>query len=295
MFLASHLGREARLFAITPDRNLHLSAILWKNPSLFFYSKGSIKMLRGILLVFSLFVSATGFAGNLQINDLKEGDGAEAVLHSKVKVHYTGWLMDGKKFDSSLDRGEPFSLTIGMKRVIPGWEQGLVGMRVGGKRELIIPPELGYGKRGAGGVIPPDATLKFEVELLAVDPPKFRNIGNAELKSLLDKGAKMVDIRRPEEWKQTGVVDGSILLTAFGERGLIKGFPAEFERQVGKDEPVILICRTGNRTGVISHGLSEQLGYENIINVTDGITHWIKEGNPVRKDCPEFADAKRCS
>jgi rhodanese-related sulfurtransferase len=252
-------------------------------------------MLRVVLFAFTLFAAATAFAGELQIKELKKGEGEEAVLYSKAKVHYTGWLMDGTKFDSSLDRDKPFTLTLGMKQVIPGWEQGLVGMRVGGKRELIIPPELGYGKRGAGDVIPPNATLKFEVELLEVAAPKFSNIDNAELKKLLDQGTKIVDIRRPEEWKQTGVVDGSILLTAFGQRGLVKSFPDEFGKQVEKDEPVILICRTGNRTAAISQALSEQLGYEKIINVTDGITRWIKEGNPIRKDCPEFVDAKRCS
>ena len=81
-------------------------------------------------------------------------------------VHYTGWLMDGTKFDSSLDRGQPLDFVIGQGRVIKGWEEGVGTMNVGGKRELIIPPDLAYGTRGAGGVIPPDATLKFEVELL---------------------------------------------------------------------------------------------------------------------------------
>jgi FKBP-type peptidyl-prolyl cis-trans isomerase len=104
----------------------------------------------------------------LEITDLEIGTGAEAVAGSKVDVHYTGWLTDGTKFDSSLDRGQPFSFPLGGGRVIKGWDQGVAGMKVGGKRKLVIPPELGYGSRGAGGVIPPNATLVFEVELLAV-------------------------------------------------------------------------------------------------------------------------------
>jgi FKBP-type peptidyl-prolyl cis-trans isomerase len=109
----------------------------------------------------------------LKYTDSKVGDGAAATTGHKVSVHYTGWLDNngekGRKFDSSLDRGEPFSFTLGGQQVIKGWDQGVAGMKVGGKRTLIIPSELGYGARGAGGVIPPNATLIFDVELLKVD------------------------------------------------------------------------------------------------------------------------------
>jgi FKBP-type peptidyl-prolyl cis-trans isomerase FkpA len=104
----------------------------------------------------------------LQYVELKEGNGERARSGDTVEVHYTGWLKDGKKFDSSLDRREPFRFRLGAGQVIKGWDEGVAGMRVGGKRKLIIPPELGYGKRGAGGVIPPNAELIFEVELLKI-------------------------------------------------------------------------------------------------------------------------------
>ncbi len=104
----------------------------------------------------------------LQTEDLVLGSGTEAVAGQNVNVHYTGWLTDGTKFDSSLDRGKPFSFRLGSGMVIKGWDQGVAGMKVGGKRKLTIPADLGYGARGAGGAIPPNATLVFEVELLGV-------------------------------------------------------------------------------------------------------------------------------
>lgn len=103
----------------------------------------------------------------LQYVDIKIGTGAVAVAGKNVSVHYTGWLTNGKKFDSSVDRGQPFQFPLGMGRVIRGWDEGVAGMKVGGKRKLIIPPNLGYGERDMG-VIPPNSTLIFEVELLGV-------------------------------------------------------------------------------------------------------------------------------
>jgi len=104
----------------------------------------------------------------LIIEELVVGSGAAAASGQKVSVHYTGWLVNGTKFDSSKDRGDPFIFPLGKGQVIKGWDEGVQGMKVGGKRKLTIPPALGYGARGAGGAIPPNATLVFEVELLAV-------------------------------------------------------------------------------------------------------------------------------
>lgn len=107
-------------------------------------------------------------ASGLKYQDLTIGEGATAQAGQFVTVHYTGWLTDGQKFDSSKDRNDPFQFKLGGGMVIKGWDEGVQGMKVGGVRKLTIPAELGYGRRGAGGVIPPNATLIFEVELLAV-------------------------------------------------------------------------------------------------------------------------------
>lgn len=133
------------------------------------------------LIALAGYVGYRGFAGDIKttstnmnatelvVTDVVVGTGAEAVAGKTVSVHYVGTLTDGKKFDSSRDRGTPFSFLLGSGQVIKGWDEGVAGMKVGGKRTLVIPPELGYGAAGAPGAIPGNATLNFEVELLGVE------------------------------------------------------------------------------------------------------------------------------
>ncbi len=135
--------------------------------------KKVIVVLLGLLIcITTVNAEVVKMKSGLGYEDEEVGTGAEAVSGKTVEVHYTGWLDEkgqkGKKFDSSVDRGTPFSFPLGAGRVIKGWDEGVAGMKVGGKRTLMIPSELGYGTRGAGGVIPPNANLIFEVELLDV-------------------------------------------------------------------------------------------------------------------------------
>ena len=113
-------------------------------------------------------MTQTSTASGLVIDEIEMVTGETAVAGRMVSVHYTGWLTDGRKFDSSKDRNDPFNFPLAAGHVIRGWDEGVQGMQEGGKRKLTIPPQLGYGARGAGGVIPPNATLVFEVELLKV-------------------------------------------------------------------------------------------------------------------------------
>lgn len=237
-----------------------------------------------VLAAVPAFAAGKHAMPEVKMTDVVVGTGQVADPFATVSVHYTGWLMDGTKFDSSVDRGQPFSFTLNAGQVIPGWDMGVTGMKEGGKRELVIPPQLAYGKRGAGNAIPPDATLKFEVELLSVTPPKFTSVDNAGLAALMAKGVKLIDIRRPEEWKQTGVIEGSHLVTAFGNDGrLVPTFKEKFSALVGETDEFALICRTGSRTSFLSNFLSSKAGYTNIRNVRDGITGWIAEKRPVVK------------
>jgi len=118
---------------------------------------------------FTLLRDSPPATPRLQVVDLEVGEGPEAQVGQTLTVHYTGWLADGTKFDSSVDRDQPFRFTLGAGKVIKGWDQGIVGMKVSGKRKLTIPPELAYGESGYGEAIPPNSTLIFEVELLAIE------------------------------------------------------------------------------------------------------------------------------
>jgi len=231
-----------------------------------------------------LFLGVSVNAADLSFEVIAEGDGETAKNGMQVSVHYQGRLTDGTVFDDSQKRGTPFSFTLGSGQVIPGWEQGIVGMKIGEKRVLTIPPELGYGAAGAGGVIPPNATLVFDVELVFVAiPPKLGNATAADFKAAKKNGVVVIDIRRAEEWAETGIIEGAHTITAFTQSGqLHPEFQTKFTAIVPTpDTPVMLYCRTGNRTGIIGNALVSQLGYSDVTHLSDGIVGWTAGGAPV--------------
>ena len=217
----------------------------------------------------------------LKITINKEGIGERAEVGMSISVHYTGKLEDGTVFDSSIPRGQPFTFTLGAGQVIKGWDLGVEGMNVGEKRNLVIPPNLGYGVRGAGATIPPNATLIFDVELLEVSMPiKLGELSPQEFIRAQESGGVVIDIRREEEWKETGILKGSQTITAFTQDGKIHpDFPKKFfDLITDVDVPILLYCRTGNRTTILGKALIDQVGQTNISHLSAGIVGWIKQG-----------------
>ena len=241
-------------------------------------------LMASFLFLPSLMATEKAMAEELQIEILSEGDGDVAASGMRVTVHYEGRLTDGTVFDSSHSRGQPFSFTLGSGQVIRGWEEGVAGMKIGEKRQLTIPPELGYGERGAGAAIPPNATLVFEVELIAVSEATVLGQASVEdLKTALAEGMIVIDIRREEEWRETGIIEGAHTITAFTAQG---GLHPEFQQKffslvTGPDVPIMLYCRTGSRTTSLGNALIEQIGFSQVSHLSEGIVGWQKDGAPV--------------
>ena len=229
---------------------------------------GIIASMRRFFYFFLVFgVSAPLSAAELGIDITQVGNGATAQNGMRVSVHYEGRLNDGTVFDASRPRGQAFRFVLGAGQVIQGWEQGILGMKEGERRILTIPPQLGYGSRGAGAKIPPNATLRFEVELLKTAwPPKLQQASNQDLQRAQKNGTLIIDIRRPEEWAQTGIIEGAELITAFTKSGqLHPEFQQKFMSVItDRDTPVMLYCRTGNRTTNLGRALVDQLGFADV-------------------------------
>ena len=239
-----------------------------------------MKKILFIIIWFTQSIMADG----VQINNIILGEGAEIINHSKILVHYTGKLQDGTKFDSSYDRGEPFSFQIGLRQVIEGWEIGLMGMKVGGKRTLVIPPELAYGERGAGDLIPPNATLTFDVEIVDVEAPGYGFVNSSEILVLQENGYKFIDIRTQKERDNTGIIPGSLEITAFDIYGnFVPEFMKTFRDLVELDDNTVFISNEGEIASILANGFVEQLKATNMYALEGGIQQLIKENYKLEK------------
>ena len=231
-----------------------------------------------------IFFSFSVYAEKIEILFDKPGNGLKIQNHYKVKVNYRGLLENGIEFDSSFKRNEPFNFQIGIRQVILGWEEGLLGMNVGGKRTIKIPPSLAYGSKGAGDLIPPNSTLIFEIEILDAIPPLYERLLPLELENKKIEGLVLIDIRSPDDIKSTGKIAGSLEINAFDIEGnFIPSFIAKFQKSVKISDSVVFISRDGNTSDNIANGFVEQLGLTNIYSLKGGIQNWIKEGKELTK------------
>ena len=234
-----------------------------------------------IALSITLVMFATTLKADLKTETIIQGSGSKAELGMRVQVHYTGKLDDGTVFDSSVPRGEPFVFTLGQRQVIQGWEEGILGMLVGETRILTIPPALAYGSSGAGDIIPPNATLIFDVQLLATSwPPSLKELTTEQLLDAQKSGSVIIDIRSSNEWAETGIIAGAETITAFSADGNLHGdFRKKFFSLIkSKDTPIVLYCRSGNRSKRLGNVLVNQGNYTNVSHLSKGIIGWQKDG-----------------
>ena len=204
-------------------------------------------MYKILLSFFIFFFSYKSFSNEVKILNETIGNGLEVKNHSKLSVHYIGRLEDNTVFDSSYDRGQFFDFQIGVRKVILGWETGLLGMREGGKRTIFIPYQLAYGESGAGNLIPPKSNLIFDIEVIKVIPPGYKEIDGYQLKLAMTDDFKIIDIRNADQITNKNKIPGAIQITAFDKNGNF--FPDFFEKykenvQIG--EKVIFISQKGD-------------------------------------------------
>ena len=233
-----------------------------------------------IKIIFSIIISLISFnvySNNIEIKNDKKGDGIEIINHSKVKVHYIGKLETGIEFDNSFKRKKPFTFQIGTRQVIEGWEIGLLGMKEGGSRTIIIPPVLAYGESGAGDIIPPNAKLIFEIKVIEVIPPGYRVLNVKDVENKQNKGFIFIDIRNKNEIKKTGTISGSLVITAFDKEGnLLSSFLNEYRSSVTNTDNVVFISDNGDIASILANGFVEHLGAKNMYYLKGGIQEYLK-------------------
>ena len=230
-------------------------------------------MIKILLFLFICIFSYKSFSNEVQIVNEIIGNGLEVKNHSKVSVHYIGKLEDNTVFDSSYDRGQLFHFQIGVRQVILGWETGLLGMKEGGKRTIFIPYELAYGESGAGSLIPPKSNLIFEIEVIKVIPPGYKEIDGYQLKLAMTGDFKIIDIRTNDEIINSNKIPGAIQITAFDKNGnFFPDFFDKYKENVQIGEKVVFVSQNGDISSILANGFVEQLNQVNIYHLKDGVS-----------------------
>ena len=230
-------------------------------------------MFKIFLFLLFLFINYKSFSNEINILNETIGNGLEVKNHSKVSVHYIGKLEDNTIFDSSYERGQFFDFQIGVRQVILGWETGLLGMKEGGKRTIYIPYQLAYGESGAGNLIPPKSNLIFEIEVIKVIPPGYKEIDGYQLKLAITGDFKIIDIRDKDEIINSNKIPGAIQITAFDKNGnFFPNFFDKYKENVQIGEKVIFVSQNGDISSILANGFVEQLKQINIYHLKDGVS-----------------------
>jgi len=231
-------------------------------------------------LIISLFICFNLTAAEIEIISDKPGDGKKIIHHSWVQIEYTGSFESGEVFDTNIGKDRPLVVQIGMKEVIPGFEQGIIGTTKGTKRKIKIPAELAYGEKGGGDVIPPNTDLIFEFEIIDVLDPHYKMINSEELIKKINSNAVALDIRLEDQW-ENGVIEGSFQETAFNKDGKFNVYLMDKVRALAGEESqnieIIFISHDGETASILGNAFAEDLGFKNVSVLKGGVVQWLSE------------------
>ena len=231
-------------------------------------------------LIISLFICFNLTAAEIEIISDKPGDGKKIIYHSWVQIEYTGSFESGEVFDTNIGKDRPLVVQMGMKEVIPGFEQGIIGTTKGTKRKIKIPAELAYGEKGGGDVIPPNTDLIFEFEIIDVLDPHYKMINSDELIKKINNNAVALDIRLEDQW-ENGVIEGSFQETAFNKDGKFNVYLMDKVRALAGEESqnieIIFISHDGETASILGNAFAEDLGFKNVSVLKGGVVQWLSE------------------
>ena len=231
-------------------------------------------------IIISLFICFNLNAAEIEIISDKPGEGKKIIHHSWVQIEYTGSFENGEVFDTNVGKNRPLVVQIGMKEVIPGFEQGIIGATKGTKRKIKVPAELAYGEKGGGDVIPPNTDLIFEFEIIDVLDPHYKMINSDELVEKIDNNAVALDIRLENQWEK-GVIEGTFQETAFNKDGKFNVYIMDKVRALAAEESqnieIVFISHDGETAAILGNAFAEDLGFKNVSVLKGGILQWLKE------------------